>query len=194
MINENFIFLGVALNLIGTINYLVNTVKGKTQPNRVTFFLWALAPLIAFAFMLSEGVGKVALMTLMVGLGPLLIFVASFLNKKSYWRLTKFDYLCGILSIVGIFLWLLTKDANLAILLAVIADLFAGLPTVVKAFKAPETESYLAFLLGSVSAVVALLTIDNWTFAAYAFPIHIALISFTIFVLVKFEIGKKYFI
>ncbi len=46
MINEKFIILGVIIGSIGTFTYLVDTIKGKVKPNRVTWFLWALAPSI----------------------------------------------------------------------------------------------------------------------------------------------------
>lgn len=49
MLNENFVILGAVIFAIGSLSYLIDTLKGKVKPNRVTFFLWALAPLIAFA-------------------------------------------------------------------------------------------------------------------------------------------------
>lgn len=55
MINENFIFVGAVLSLVGSLNYVINTLKGRTKPNRVTWFLWALAPLIAFSAEIQKG-------------------------------------------------------------------------------------------------------------------------------------------
>lgn len=79
----------------------------------------------------------------MVGFTPLCIFIASFFNKKSYWKITKFDLLCGLFSIFGLVLWYITKEGNIAILFAIFSDLSAGIPTLVKSFKYPETENYL---------------------------------------------------
>jgi hypothetical protein len=74
MISENFIYLGAIFNLVGSSNYAWNTIKGRTKPNRVSWFLWALAPLIAFAAMLGQGISITAsLMTFMVGFGPLVV-------------------------------------------------------------------------------------------------------------------------
>jgi hypothetical protein len=55
--------------------YLRDTLRGTTKPNRVTWLLWAVAPLLAAAVELSEGVGLRALPTFMVGFMPLLVFV-----------------------------------------------------------------------------------------------------------------------
>jgi len=39
------VILAVVLNSIGGVMYIKNTLVGKTKPNRVTWFIWALAPL-----------------------------------------------------------------------------------------------------------------------------------------------------
>jgi hypothetical protein len=191
MIPSYFIYVGAILSLSGSLNYAINTLKGKTKPNRVTWFLWALAPLIAFAAQISQGVGLVSLMTFMVGFGPLLIFIASFFNKNSAWKLTKFDIVCGSLSLLGLVIWFFTREANYAIAIAIIADLLAALPTIVKSYKYPETESHLVFLFASINALIALLVIENWGFEYYAFPLYILLLCLPLFFMIKFKLGPK---
>lgn len=191
MINENWIFLGAALNLIGSLNYVYNTIKGKTKPNRVTWFLWALAPLVAFAAMLSEGISwKIALMTFMVGFGPLMIFIASFVNKNSVWKLTSFDIACGGLSLLGIACWFIFRAGEIAIVFSILADGLALLPTLVKAWSKPETESPLVFFNGAVSAVITMLTIKSWTLASAGFTVYIFIACALMFVVIWFKVGK----
>lgn len=48
MLNENFVYVGVVLSFLGGLSYLIDTLKGKAKPNKVSWFVWALAPLIAF--------------------------------------------------------------------------------------------------------------------------------------------------
>ena len=48
MIDERFVYLGVILSIYGSLSYLIDTVKGKVRPNRISWLFWALAPLIAF--------------------------------------------------------------------------------------------------------------------------------------------------
>lgn len=192
MINENFVFFGAFLNLIGSVNYVYNTIKGKTKPNRVTWFLWALAPLIAFSAMISEGIGRSAVMTFMVGFGPLMVFIASFVNRKSVWKITKFDFVCGVLSLIGLALWAVTKNAALAILLSIVADGLALLPTLIKAWTNPETESHLVFMNGALSAFITMLTIKTWTFAEGAFPVYIFVVCTLLYVLIRFKLGNRF--
>ncbi len=176
MIDERFIFLGLLFNVFGTAKYIIATLRGQTKPNRVTFFLWALAPLIAFAAQIHEGVGLSSLMTFIVGFNPLLIFLASFVNKRSVWKLHTLDKVCGALSLVGLGLWLIFQTGEIAILFAIAADALAAIPTVVKSYHEPETENPWPFIAGIVSATVALLTAKVYDFATISFPVYILLI------------------
>ncbi|MFH1181377.1 MAG: hypothetical protein V1702_00290 [Candidatus Woesearchaeota archaeon] len=186
MINENWVILGAILQLIGILSYFIAMQKGKVKPNRVTWFLWALAPLIAFFAEIKQGVGLLALMTFMVGAGPLFIFSASFFNKNSAWKITRFDIICGALSIAGLILWIVTRVGNLAILFSILADGLAALPTVRKAYLYPETEDYQVYFFGDISAVITLLAINTWTFAYFGFPAYIVIINTLMVVLIKF--------
>lgn len=190
MIDERFVLLAALINFIGTLSYLTATIKGQTKPNKVTWFLWALAPLIAFSAQMQEGVGLPALMTFMVGFSPLLIFLASFINKSSVWKITKFDILCGTFSLLGLFFWILTQTSTIAILFSILADAFAGIPTIVKAYKNPETENATVFLLAGTGSLITLLTIKTWTFAYFGFPVYIFLICTILFGLIHFKLGK----
>ncbi len=191
MIDERFIFVAVILILFGDFTYLIYTIKGKVKPNKVTWFLWGLAPLIAFAAQFKQGVGLSSLTTFAFGALPLFIFLASFLNKKAYWKITSFDLMCGALAIIGLILWQATQVGNWAILFGVLADGAAAVPTVVKSYKAPESENYLVYLFNPIGAIITLLTLKTWDFTHYAFPVYIFFIGFLLVLLIKFKFGRK---
>lgn len=192
MIDERFIIVGAILNFLGCLSYLRDTIKGKTRPNRVSWFLWAAAPLIAFSAELNHGVGLPALMTFMAGFCPLLIFLGSFLNRTAKWKLTRLDFICGALSVVGLVLWQITGSGGLAILFSILADGLAGVPTIVKSWKEPESENWHAFFLGGASALLTLLAIDTWDFAHAGFPLYILTICVLLVVLIKFKLGPRW--
>ena len=178
MINENFIYVGALLNLIGSISYVIDTIKGKTKPNRISWSLWALAPMVAFFAMLGEGVSFTgALMTFMVGFGPLLVLLASFLNKKSIWKITKFDIFCGLFSMISILLWVSTKNTLLSLSFAVIADLMAGIPTIKKSWTYSDTESSAPYSTGIINQIITFLIIKDFSYINIAFPIYFVLIN-----------------
>jgi len=191
MIDQNFVIVGAIIAAVGSLSYLVDTLKGKVKPNRVSFLLWSLAPLIAFFAEVKQGVGIQALMTFIVGFLPLTIFIASFVNKKAVWNLTGFDLMCGALSIIGLVLWFITKSGNIAIIFSILADGLAAMPTIVKSFNYPETESAWPYFASTISAILTLLTVKVWNIANIAFPLYIVLITLVIFSLVHFKLGKQ---
>lgn len=191
MLHPNFVILGTAIGVFGGVSYLIDTVKGKIKPNKVSYLLWSLAPLIAFAAEIKEGVGIQSLMTFSVGFVPFIIFLASFLNKKAEWKISAFDLFCGALSVTGLIFWLVTKEGNIAIVASLLADGLAALPTIIKSYKYPETESGLAYLTGFINGGVTLLTIDSWNFAHWGFPLYILFVNGLIYLFIYFRIGKR---
>ncbi len=173
MLNPKFAIIGAIIGLLGCVGYAWDTVRGKTKPNRVGWSLWALAPLVAFAAELSQGVKLQSLTTFSAGFGPLLVLVASFADRKAYWRISTFDWYCAGLSVLSLALWWITGKGDLAIFFAICADLVACLPTIRKGFTNPETESPGAFIAGFIGVIITMLTIQEWTFANYAFPIYL---------------------
>jgi len=171
------VFAGIIINILGTLAYIKSTLKGITKPNRATWLLWGIAPLIATAAAFTDGVRLAVLPVLMMGLLPLAVFIASFVNPKSYWKLEKFDYLCGICTFLGLILWVVTKEPILAIIFAIISDTFAALPTVIKSWKYPETETSTPYITSMLSALTSFLVITTWNVSAYAFPVYLVFVN-----------------
>lgn len=191
MLNDNFVYLALVLNSIGGISYLIYTLQGKVKPNKVTWFLWGVIPMIAFAAQIKEGVGLQSLLTFAIGFIPILIFLGSYINKNAYWRITRLDIICGIFSVLGVAFWLITGQGIIAILFSLFADGIAGIPTLVKSIKEPETENYVAYLLTTIASVITILTIKEWNFATFSFPIYILIINGLLAFLIWSKFGKK---
>lgn len=190
MLSTNFVFVGIIISAIGLSSYFLDTVKGKIQPNRVSFALWSLAPLVTFFAEFKQGVGVQSLLPLSVGLFPIFILSGTFVNKKAYWKIGKFDLICGALSFVGLLLWYITKVGNLAILFSILADGLAYGPTLVKSYRFPETESAWPWLATALSGLFTLLTIRGLNYANVAFPVYYLIINVAVFIVVRFKLGK----
>jgi hypothetical protein len=192
VIDVHWVILGAALSLAGSAAYIRDTLRGTTHPNRVTWLLWGVAPMIAFAAELREGVGLQSLMTFMIGFGPLLVLGASFLNRNAVWHISRLDWVCGALSVAGTVVWLATRQGLVAITASIAADGLAAVPTVVKSWRAPHTETSYAFLGGLANASITLLTITRWTAAESAFPIYIACMDAMELTLVAGRLGPRF--
>lgn len=192
MIDQNWVFLAVVINLVGAIIYAYTVVKGKTRPNRVTWFILSFAPLLAFAGMIFQGVSfRESVFTLETGISPLIIFISTFFAKQPKWEITKFDLACGALSVVGFLLWIILEEGNVAITFALLADGLAFLPTLVKAFRYPESESPYAFVMGVVAALIALAILTQYDFKHVAFPLYILIADTLATLFIYAKLGKQ---
>jgi hypothetical protein len=174
---QYLVFLAAGALLVGAYVYVESMLKGNVKPNRVSWLLWAIAPMIGFAAAVSNGAGLAAVPVFMAGLCPLLIFVASFAVKRAHWKLVKLDYACGLLSILALVFWAVTSDPDIAIVFAISSDALASVPTLIKGWQYPETESALPYLIGVFGNFTSFLAITAWTFSQYAFPAYLEIIS-----------------
>ncbi len=174
---QYIVIVGGLANLAGIFPYIRDTLRGTTKPNRITWFMWSVAPLIATAAALADGVTWAALPIFMSGFGPLLVFIFSFTNKNSYWKLEIFDWVCGGFSILALIFWWITKDPLTAIFFAILSDGSAALPTIIKAWKYPETENVYPFTTGIINAVSAFAAVKIWILPQYIFPVYLVFIN-----------------
>lgn len=84
----------------------------------------------------------------MAGFGPLLVVVASFFIKQSYWKISKLDYLCAILSLIALVGRKITNSALVAIVFAICSDLLAALPTMRKSRYHADSEGITPYIGG----------------------------------------------
>jgi len=152
-------------------------LKQMPTPNRITWFLWALVPLIAGAAQWRSGVGISTQVVLSVGLGPACIVLASFVAATGSWKLGPFDYVCGACSLAALALWAVSGDPVTAIVLSILADAAAALPTLRKAWLAPATEDRSAYLIAFAGMVLGILSVEAATFSAYAFNAYLVVVS-----------------
>jgi hypothetical protein len=177
---EYLVIIAAVASLIAAFVYIRSMFVGGTKPNRVTWLMWAIAPLIGTAAALSNGVGWAILPVFMAGFSPLLIFTASFFAKEAYWKTSTFDYVCGVLSAFALIIWWLTNDPNIAIVCASTSDALASIPALMKAWTNPETESVWPFIIGTFGAASSLVVATLWIFSEYAFPSYLIIVNILI--------------
>ena len=170
-------YLASVLVSVGIVLYAIEMFRGRAQPNRVSWLLWGVLPIITWLASISEGAGASAILALALGVGALVIFGLSFFVKQAYWKTTRLDIVCGGCSVLAIAVWAITQDGNVAIALLIVADFLAAAPTIVKSYREPESEHALTYVLSVVGALITILTINVWTFANAAFSIYIFLVA-----------------
>lgn len=186
------VLVSVATSFVGLFAYIRDTVAGKTKPNRVSWFLWGSVPLAGVAAALSLQADIWATARIFIaGFGPLIVFLASFLSTQAYWKLTRFDYFCGATAVFALVLWVVADSPRLAILFFALADLFASLPTLLKAWKYPETETGFTYFMGFVGVLITIPAIPVWNIENSAFQIYLLLVNFLLALFVYRKVFRK---
>jgi len=171
------VLVGVVAQFFGISSYVIGTVRGGIKPNRVSWLMWTIVPMIATSAAIASGVTWAVLPVFMSGFGPFLVLLSSFANKQAYWRLGIFDYVCGACSVLALILWGVTGNPLLAIFFSIAADAAAALPTIVKSYLAPATERAAPFLAGIFSAGTSFFAVSSWRPSEYAFPAYLVLVN-----------------
>jgi len=173
MLPEYFAVVGAIIGSLGGFYYLLDTIVGKAQPNRITWLLWGIFPMVIFVAQRAQGVEGLSWTSFVAGFTPLLIVAASFFNRKAYWKSERRDYYLMAAAIVGIVLWAITDNPNLAILFALLADMLAGIPTLIKSYRHPHSESWIAYAISTVGFGVSFLSVQTYNFENTAFVAYL---------------------
>lgn len=178
MLNPAYLVsIGAIVQLAGALSYIRNIVRGTARPNKVTWLFWAIAPISAAAFAVMNGAEWEALPVFMSGFGPLLIFCTSCVYKRAYWAIERTDYLCGCCAALALVLWWTTNDPVLVIAFAIASDAIPIIPTIVKAWKFPESEHAGPFMAGLFSALLGFTAIQTWNVASVAFLAYLVFMN-----------------
>lgn len=169
MIPEYFAIIGAVIVSLGGLYYLYDTIRGRSKPNRITWFLWGLFPMIMFIAQRAQGVEGVSWLSFAAGFTPFLVLLASFMNKQAYWQTRARDYYLMAAAVLGIVLWMVTDNPNVALLFALAADILASLPTLIKSYQHPETESWVAYAINTLGAALGVLALQSFTLESTAF-------------------------
>ncbi len=166
------------ISLAGASVYIRDTLRGKTKPNRLSWAMWAIAPLIGTGAAIYAHADPWATVRIfLAGFIPLLVVLFSFFNKQSYWKLGIFDFICGALSLIALIVWILADSPRLAIVLAATGDGFAALPTIKKTWTNPETETGLTYVASLVSVLLVLPSIPIWNIENASFQVYLLAVN-----------------
>jgi DNA-binding beta-propeller fold protein YncE len=157
-----------ALVLVGVgAGYIRAVARGDVRPNRVTWGIWSLSGWVAVVAQVSEGVGMPVLLAFLVALVPSGVAIATFLappgvpDPELTWQ-PVVNRVCAAGSAVALAARFATSGST-ALLLAVVVDAVAGLPTITQDWRRPHEDSLLPWLGGLFSALCTLAALPAFT-------------------------------
>lgn len=166
------------LSIIMYIPYVRDIFRGTTKPERASWFIWAVLGGIAFFTQLAKGATDSLWLTLAQTIGVILISLLSI--KYGVGGLTKRDVVALMGAGVGLFLWYLTSEAAVALIIVIIIDAIGGFLTVVKTYENPESETLSTWLLSGTSGIFAAFAVGSFNYILLAYPLYIIVINYAV--------------
>ncbi|MET0779487.1 MAG: hypothetical protein ABWY71_01495 [Candidatus Saccharimonadales bacterium] len=174
--NTTLAVIGISsavLQFAAMVPYFIDIVKGKTKPERATWWIWLLLNAVSVA----AQIGAHATWSMLMSAAQLIVTgaVAALSLKYGYGAFHKKDGGAIVLALFGIFLWWLL-DSPLAALLVVIAvDLIGYWLTIEKTWKAPHSETMITWAIGALSAALSVVAVGGWNVTQFIYPLYVAL-------------------
>jgi hypothetical protein len=164
--------------------YLWQTARQKDiQPHPVSWFLFTLATIVAFAAQWVRSAGPGSWVTAVTAL---VCFMIAVLSLTKYLLASTHDELEGVkpderirsvsnivslgLSLIAIFAFLHAKSAVGAAISATAADLVGYYPSIKKAKRKPFNDSATSFTLNSAKFIPALFAMGSYSLATSLYP------------------------
>lgn len=170
-----FGLLGSIFTLLCFIPYIITILQNKTKPNRATWWVWATNGSILCLGNLAAGADYTMLPLVCSVAAQCCIAILSIKYGEGGWN--RFDRRCLIASGFSFILWRVLNFDLIAIILPLLIDVLAALPTLKKSYYEPESEDLLTFVLYTIGGFFTVLAIANWSFEIVITPVYVFLIN-----------------
>lgn len=160
--------IAVALTFIAYIPYYRDVLKGNTRPHVYSWSLWGLLTILIVALQVKGGAGSATWVTAAAGLLCLGVVALSLKGGKK--DITTSDTITAILSLIATGFWLIADQPVVSIILVVLADTLAFVPTVRKSWNQPYAETLSLWVTNSIRFTLALIAVEHYTILSALWP------------------------
>ncbi|HWZ65276.1 MAG TPA: hypothetical protein VNX65_00590 [Patescibacteria group bacterium] len=179
--------LGGLISFIGYIPYVKDILKLKAQPERATWFIWSVLTAIQFFSQQAEGATNSLWLNGLDSFGAIGIFIISI--KFGVGGLVRRDLIALVAAAVGLFLWYLTSQPFIALVITIGIDIIGTVLTVTKTYEDPATETYTIWVLGMIGGLLAALSVGRLDPTLLVYPIYFCLADLSVVLAKRF--GRK---
>lgn len=170
---EALAIIAAVLAVVGNISYLRDVVKGVVQPHPYTWFIWSIVSMTTFFGGLAGGAGIGALPTGVAEGFTILIFLFSLkcFFKGGVGVIRTIDHYFLAAALIGLIPWFYTKDPTISVVIVVLIDIVAFIPTLRKTWSHPETERPLLYGTNVARHILTLFSLQSYNVATTAHSI-----------------------
>lgn len=164
--------------IVAFLPYILSILKGKTRPNKATWWVWTMIGGLVLLSYYSVGANSTLWVPIALFVGMFATAVLSLKYGESGW--SKLDLYCLGGGAVGIILWIIFSEPLLALVASMFVSFVGALPTIKKTYIDPVGENRLAWILFSTADIINLFAVEQWAFAIAIYPICLFIIDGTI--------------
>lgn len=175
---EVFAILSGIVVLIGGPPYLMDILKGKTRPQRTTWFIWSVQGLIAFGSQVGLGAHWSLVFAGLNAAGNLTVFLLSLKFGVGGWK--RIDMAALVIACVGLIISIAARAPFIALLGVILADFAGVVPTVRKTFLMPKSETSITWLALGTSSLLAIGSVGAWRFSLLLYPAYMAFVNYAV--------------
>lgn len=166
------------LVLVNIFPYAFRVYEGKIHPVPTSWSLWSLIGLALLLTYKSSGAGANVWPAVFGFTNPLLITILAIRRKEHWKRPEPYEWACLIFGIVSLGMWVFVQGSRqlstYALVLAIVADLFAAIPTAIFFVKHPLEDRPFAWGVYAFGYFLAIFAMPEKTFANYVLPLYMA--------------------
>lgn len=151
---SSFAAAGAIVMGVATVPYIVAVIKGSVRPRIVSWGAWAVLAGIMTVSAYFEGEMPSAVLSFVSLVSCLSVSILGWRNGIG--RFTKIDKICLLGAFIGVISLLAFRDPLIAIIIALVVDAVAFVPTLMHAWQEPAEESLLCFSLSAIGGGLAL--------------------------------------
>lgn len=184
---EILAIIAAVLAFVGNISYLADVVKGRVQPHPYTWFIWSIVSMTTFFGGIAKGAGIGALPTGVAEGFTIVIFLFSlkYLFQGKAGHIRKVDnYFLGI-CLIGLIPWVITKDPTISVVVVVLIDIIAFIPTFRKTWHRPASEKPLLYEMNGARHILTLFSLHAYNIATMFHSIAMICTNTTMAILIR---------
>ncbi len=164
---EAVAIIAAILAIVGNISYLKDVVKGRVEPHPYTWFIWSIVSMTTFFGGLAKGAGIGALPTGVAEAFTIIIFLLSlkYLFNDKMRHIRMIDHYFLAIALLGLIPWALTKDPTISVVIVVLIDIVAFIPTLRKTWIHPKTEQPILYQMNVARHMLTLFSLGAYNIA-----------------------------
>jgi hypothetical protein len=144
----------------------------------MTWFIWLILGITMFVSQQNLGAEAslwfIGLQTLGIGI------ICALSIKYGTGGFGVFDVIAGVIALISVYIWFVATMPIPTLIAIIVARSMGVIATVVKTYQRPKSESSLPWMLYTLSAVLAIISVGNAGMALLIYPVYVLIADLSV--------------